>query len=176
MKTYFFASFGVSSLYLSWLEILAPGTLGVAAAGGSWCHFRGWCPLRRLHSSVPKSAFVLKNKKLSKRFGVLSLYLILHGRFLGSQKILASFRRSRWCWGAREWRVLVPFPGMVPAAPAPLQCSKICVFENKIMLFCKIWGLKSLFELAGTTPGFFGELWTSRSVPSIIHGRVLELS
>ena len=102
---------------------------------------------------------------LFERFGVSSLYSSwlelrqdslesfglqdrLSRIFMGASsichRILPSFRRSCWCWGAREWRVLVPFPGMVPAAPAPLQCSKICVFENKIMLFAR-FGASSLY-------------------------------
>ena len=133
-----FARFGVSSLYLSWLELRQDSL----------------------------ESFGLQDP----------LSRVFMGASWSSHRILASFRRPRWCWGGRERWVLKPFPVMVPAPPAPLQCSKICVFDRKNNAFCKIRGLKSLLELVGASPGFFGELWTSRPALSCLPGRFLELS
>ena len=148
---------------------------GLGAISGDGACSTGSTPVfQNLH-------FRRKTKLLFVRFGFSSLYLkslfeLLELRhdslesfglqdrpsriFMGASwichRILPSFRPPRWCWGGREWRVLVPFPGMVPFPPAPLQCSKIYVFDENVF-FGKLWGLKSLFELAGNpSPRYVG--------------------
>ena len=123
-----------------WRSCERPRVAGIGAISGDGACSTGSTPVfQNLHFRRTKTLLFV-------RFGFSSLYLkslfeLLELRhdslesfglqdlrtriFIGASwsycRIRGSFRRSRWCWGSRGWLVLVPFPEMVPAPPAPLQ-------------------------------------------------------